>query len=46
MKDISWDRFDERNYSNPIYLPEGMTKNQLQECIDRARALKKEQSSD
>jgi len=45
MLRISWDRFDETNYSNPIYLPEGMTKEQLQECINRARALEEEQGS-
>jgi len=45
MLRISWDRFDETNYSNPVYLPEGMTKEQLEECINRARALEEEQGS-
>jgi len=45
MQRISWDRFDETNYFNPLYLPEGMTKEQLQECINRARALEEEQGS-
>jgi radical SAM superfamily enzyme YgiQ (UPF0313 family) len=45
LQEISWERFDETNYSDPIYLPKGMTKNQLQECIDRARSLEEELGS-
>jgi len=40
LKGVSWDRFDETNYGNFIYVPDGMTKEQLQECIDRANEFK------
>ena len=39
LKGISWERFDETNYSDPLYIPEGLTKRQLQDCIDRANRL-------
>ena len=36
MKDTSWDRFDETDVTDPLYLPEGMILTELQECVDRA----------
>ena len=36
MKDTSWDRFDETDVTDPLYLPEGMTLTELQECVNRA----------
>jgi len=40
LQGVSWERFDETNYINPIYVPEGMTERQLQGCIDRANGFK------
>ena len=36
LKDVSWDRYDETDANDPLYLPEGMTQEQLKECVDRA----------
>jgi len=40
LRGSSWEVFDETNYSNPVYVPDGMTKRQLQDCIDRANGFK------
>ena len=36
LTDVSWDRYDETDANDPLYLPEGMTQEQLKECVDRA----------
>ena len=45
LRDVPWDRYDETNYVDPIYVPEKMTKLQLLDCVEKARALQKEQGS-
>ena len=34
LKDIPWERFDETLFDDPIYTPEDMTKEQIQEVVD------------
>jgi len=41
MDSISWDRFDEGNVSDPLYIPEGMTLTEIQEVLEKARSLQK-----
>ena len=44
MDDVTWDRFDEGDVADPLYLPEGLTLEELQEVVDRAKALQKSTS--
>jgi radical SAM superfamily enzyme YgiQ (UPF0313 family) len=44
MDTITWDRFDEGNVSDPLYIPEGMTLTEIQEVLDKARVLQKSMS--
>ena len=44
MDEVTWDRFDEGDVADPLYLPEGMTLEELQEVVDRAKALQKSSS--
>jgi anaerobic magnesium-protoporphyrin IX monomethyl ester cyclase len=41
MDDVAWDRFDEGDVADPLYLPEGMTLDELQEVVERARSLQR-----
>ena len=34
LKDIAWERFDETLFDDPIYTPDDMTKEQIQEVVD------------
>jgi len=34
LKDIQWERFDETLFDDPIYTPDDMTKEQIQEVVD------------
>jgi radical SAM superfamily enzyme YgiQ (UPF0313 family) len=34
LKDISWERFDETLVDDPIYIPDDMTREELQEVVD------------
>ena len=36
LRDVSWDRYDETDATDPLYLPEGMTQEELKGCVDRA----------
>jgi anaerobic magnesium-protoporphyrin IX monomethyl ester cyclase len=44
MDEVTWDRFDEGDVADPLYLPDGLTLDELQEVVDRARALQKSAS--
>ena len=44
MDEITWDRFDEGDVADPLYLPDGMTLDELQEVVDRAKALQNSMS--
>ncbi|MBN1683544.1 B12-binding domain-containing radical SAM protein [Candidatus Bathyarchaeota archaeon] len=39
MDSITWDRFDEGDVSNPLYLPENMTLDEIKNIINRAKEL-------
>lgn len=39
LKEVSWDRYNEGDVSNPIYVPEGWTRDQLTSWIDKMKKL-------
>jgi hypothetical protein len=44
MNEVTWDRFNEGDVSDPLYLPDGLTLSELQEVVDRAKALQRSMS--
>jgi anaerobic magnesium-protoporphyrin IX monomethyl ester cyclase len=44
MDEVTWDRFDEGDVADPLYLPDGLTLEELQEVVDRAKALQSSMS--
>ncbi len=44
MNEVTWDRFDEGDIADPLYLPDGLTLSELQEVVDRAKALQRSMS--
>ena len=44
MDEVTWDRFDEGDIADPLYLPDGLTLDELQEVVDRAKALQRSTS--
>jgi radical SAM superfamily enzyme YgiQ (UPF0313 family) len=39
MEDVTWDRYDEGDVNDPLYIPEGMTLKELTSLIERANNL-------
>ena len=36
LRDVPWDRYDETDATDSLYLPEEMTQEHLKDCVDRA----------